>query len=76
MEILIDNHIVLLENKIDFIKIYFYYDNNLKCTDFLYDIKNKKFFAFSNNNFLTSRQETLLKTKIEKYIKNYKRAVK
>ena len=76
MKILIDNHIVLLENKIDFIKIYFYYDNNLKCTNFLYDIKNKKFFAFSNNNFLTNRQENLLKTKIEKYIKNSKKAVK
>lgn len=71
MEILIDNHIILLEKKkIDFIKIYFYYDNNLKCTDFLYDIKNKKFFAFSSNNFLTSRQEKILKIKIEKYIKN------
>ena len=75
MKILIDNHIILLENKIDFIKIYFYYDNNFKCTDFLYDIKNKKFFAFSSNNFLTSRQEKLLKTKIEKYIKNSKKAV-
>lgn len=68
-ELLIDNHIVELEYKSNVVKVYFYYNNNLNCTDFLYDIEEKSFFAFSNNNFLTSRQEKLLKRKIEKFIK-------
>jgi hypothetical protein len=68
-EYFIDNHIIKLEYKENVVKVYFYYNNNWDCTDFLYDIEEKRFFAFSDKNFLTDRQEKILKEKIERFAK-------
>lgn len=68
-EYFIDNHIIKLEYKENVVKVYFYYNNNWNCTDFLYDIEEKRFFAFSGGNFLTTRQEKLLEEKIERFVK-------
>ena len=73
-EYLLDNHVIRLEYKEDCVKIYWYYNSNWDCTDFLYDIENKKFFAFADRNFLTNRQDKMLREKIERFVKRNKKS--
>lgn len=47
MNIKIDNHIVELEKGNEYIKIWWNYNNNFSCTNFLYNIKEKN-YSLSN----------------------------
>ena len=68
----IDNHTISIQCLSDknliganIYTIWFYYNKDNFSTRFLYDIKENKFFAFENGNFLTKRQQQLLLNKIK-----------
>lgn len=66
----IDRHDVELDynllNAENTVKVWYSYNSNFTCTDFMYDFSDNKFKAFSNSNLLTARQEKLLKKAIKK----------
>ena len=57
-------------NKI-IISIDYYYNNNKYLTQFFYNLKKQQFEGFTHHNFLTTRQENILKNKINRLVKNF-----